>query len=320
MNDIGEVHSAAEAAITTANSALENIEKVHAGGRNLLLETGTETSLTYWGWSTQTGIGTSEIIDDEELGEKCVKLGISSEGAGDWSYISYPKVDRTSFKPDTTYILTFWCKPSVRAGFTIMICRTTSQDNLINYIEIPAMNPNSWNKIQVAIKSRNPLPTFSDQCFYLTNMPTTLNATYTFRQQMKIEEGEYATDWEPDTLADTNEPVYFATSKTLQKLYSEEILPFRTSLSFKKQWAHENALDLASFDDITEQGWYSFYCDDAEHLNSMNAPPIAQSNNSLVLVVFKILNTVVIQLAFNEKGVTSRRRTSSGTWLSWSSV
>ena len=172
------------------------------GNENIALKTNQGT--TGWGWGLQSGGKTiSEVVED---GIRCCKLTRDNVASTGWSYISYSHINRSVYKPNTKYTVSFDVKASTSTQLNIILRRGNSSDPLTNEAKTVNLNTNDWTKCSVTLTTLATLPATSDQVLYITGMDSSPGSTYVFKN-LKIELGTEATPWCPAKAEQTGDNI-----------------------------------------------------------------------------------------------------------------
>lgn len=174
---------------------MNNLERTY----NIAKETNQD--ITNWNWSLQKGniIKTEEIID----GIKCCKLERGTTEASGWNYISYSNIQPNYYKSATKYTISCEIYPSINniIGFSF---RNANSINVMTNTIYTNIIANQWNKINITLTTIDSFDniTIGDQRLYISGFDTVIGNYIIFRN-LKIEEGEVATPWNPNW-EDTN--------------------------------------------------------------------------------------------------------------------
>lgn len=191
------------------------------GNENIALKTNQGT--TGWNWSLNTGGKTiSEVIED---GIRCCKLTRDNVASTGWSYISYSHINRSVYKPNTKYTVSFDVKASTSTQLNIILRRGNSSDPLTNEAKTVNLNTNDWTKCSVTLTTLATLPATSDQVLYITGMDSSPGSTYIFKN-LKIELGSEATPWCPAKAEQTGDNIRIWAGATYS---GRESAPFRVN-------------------------------------------------------------------------------------------
>lgn len=162
----------------------------------------TSTSTNRWGASSAVGGNTSTIVQDEN-GHTCVQVARDATAQSSWDYLYYSNLLRNLIKTDTTYTVSFDCKPSVDGSisFTGFL-----NGNATNYMTSSTStiqgtcHANQWNHMVYRCTTK---ASFSDisvsgQVVYFSRSGSLrgVNTTVLFKN-IKVEEGTIDTPWCP---------------------------------------------------------------------------------------------------------------------------
>ena len=172
------------------------------GNPNLVLGSNTtETSTNKWLGHSATGGNLSTLEYDGNI--PCIRVTRNDVEQTSWDYLSYDRLLQSQIKTNTTYTVTFDCKPSVDGaiGFTGFV-----NGNATNYLTASTTNiqnicyANKWNHMvyQCVTKSSFDGITVGGQVVYFTRSASlrATNVSVLFKN-IKVEEGTAATPWCP---------------------------------------------------------------------------------------------------------------------------
>ena len=182
------------------------------GQENLVKGSNTNaTSTNLWLGHSAVG-GNTSTIEQDETGTYCVKVTRDATAQSSWDYLSYDNFLRGEIKTDTTYTVSFDCKPSVSGSisFTGFV-----NGNATNYMTNSTTTiqgnctANQWNHMVYQCKTISSFSsiTVGSQVVYFSRSASLrgTNVTVLFKN-IKVEEGSIATPWCPnssDALATT---------------------------------------------------------------------------------------------------------------------
>lgn len=180
---------------STSYSVGSTPEGIVVGGRNMCI--GTNQGTKNWGWVMQIGTYTKkEVLED---GIRTCKMTRGDDSQSGWSYIFFNDISRDKWLPNTDYIITVEVKSNVNTTFTLYgLAAHDGTGNLSSKIDVVNNKTKSgeWVTLQWLCKTRNPLPTQTNQRLYMNSMNSEPGVYYQFRN-LKIEKGNKATDWTP---------------------------------------------------------------------------------------------------------------------------
>lgn len=170
-------------------------DDLSVGGRNMCI--GTNQGTRNWEWSMGTGTYTKEEVLED--GIRTCKITRNNDTHTGWSFIYFTDIGRDKWLPNTDYIITVEVKSNVNTTFTLYgLAASDGTGNLSSKIDVVNNNTKSgeWVTLQWLCKTRNQLPTQTNQMLYMNNMNSEPGVYYQFRN-LKIEKGNKATDWSP---------------------------------------------------------------------------------------------------------------------------
>lgn len=169
-------------------------EGIQVGGTNLATNTNKGTS--GWGWSMQKGGYTATAVI--ENGISTCKLTRNTVAQSGWSVIRYEYIGRNKWKANTTYTLSMEVKSNVSTSLTPGFRNASGSNGLIQSCMTikNTTTANTWVKLIWIVKSVATLPSDTSQSTYFTGMNSGTGVWYQFRN-LKLEEGNKATDWSP---------------------------------------------------------------------------------------------------------------------------
>ena len=173
------------------------------GNPNLVAGSNTaSTSTNKWGASSSVGGNTSTIVQDEN-GHTCVQVARDATTQSSWDYLYYSNLLKTLIKTNTTYTISFDCKPSVDGsiGFTGFMNgnATNSMTSSTTTIQGTCI-ANQWNHMIYRSTTKTSFNdiTVSGQVVYFSRSASLrgVNTTVLFKN-IKVEEGNIDTPWCP---------------------------------------------------------------------------------------------------------------------------
>lgn len=170
-------------------------DDLSVGGKNMCI--GTNQGTKNWGWSMQTGTYTNEEVLED--GIRTCKMTRNDDSQSGWSFIRFNDISRYKWLPNTDYIITVEVKSNVNTTFTLYgLAASDGTGNLSSKIDVVNNKTKSgeWVTLQWSCRTRNQLPTQTNQILYMNNMNSEPGVYYQFRN-LKIEKGNKATDWSP---------------------------------------------------------------------------------------------------------------------------
>lgn len=208
-----EAWNKANSAQNSAASANNKIDGLKVGGRNIAEKT--NQGVTGWLWSMKTGgYSMTEIVENGVRTCKIVRNNVVQSG---WSVIQYGNIGRAKWKPNTVYTITMYVKGSVSTRINPYFREPDSTDALGTVTAVKnKIVANEWQKLEWRFKTANPLPSSANQTTYFLDMNSDVGVWYQFKD-LKIEEGNIATDWTPapeDALDSVDVEYYLSTSAT----------------------------------------------------------------------------------------------------------
>ena len=172
------------------------------GNPNLVLGSGTAaTSTNKWIGHSATGGNVSTLEYDGDT--PCIRVTRDDVAQTSWDYLSYERLLQSQIKTNTTYTITFDCKPSADGsiGFTGF-----SNGNATNYLTASTTNvqnncyANKWNHMiyRCVTKSSFDGITIGGQVVYFSRSASlrAVNVSVLFKN-IKVEEGDAETPWCP---------------------------------------------------------------------------------------------------------------------------
>lgn len=142
-----------------------------------------------WHWIIEVGdfTKTEQTLDGIDC---CVLTRGNKERTG-YSVITYSKIGRRLYKPNTKYTISFEIKTnlSLNTIFSVDFQGNNGQNSLLkNALTGITAKPNVWNKIVGVVTTKDILPTFTEQVMYIQGLNSDIGTQYIFRN-LKIEEG-----------------------------------------------------------------------------------------------------------------------------------
>lgn len=194
------------------------IKNIQVGGTNLALNTNNGIEDWLWSLGTQGAEATKEEII--ENGIKCCKFTRNTIENTSWSYIGYSNINRQKYLPNRQYTISFEVKSSVETSFRLSLRSSNNQNPLTAEKTTEIVDANNWMKLSVTLTTLSTLPEATNQILYIRNMNSSIETSYIFRN-LKIEEGNKATDWSPapEDKLDSNK---FNKAELVLKLNSNE--------------------------------------------------------------------------------------------------
>lgn len=188
-----EAWNKANSAQNSATSANNKIDGLKVGGRNIAEKT--NQGVTGWWWSMQTGgYSKTEIVEN---GVRTCKLTRNDVAQSGWSVILYNNIGRAKWKPNTVYTITVYVKGSVSTQINPYFRELNGTNSLGAVTAVKnKIVANEWQKLEWRFKTANPLPSSANQNTYFLDMDSKVGVWYQFKD-LKIEEGNIATDWTP---------------------------------------------------------------------------------------------------------------------------
>lgn len=188
-----EAWNKANSAQNSAASANNKIDGLKVGGRNIAEKT--NQGVTGWLWSMKTGgYSMTEIVENGVRTCKIVRNNVVQSG---WSVIQYGNIGRAKWKPNTVYTITMYVKGSVSTHINPYFREPDGTDALGTVTAVKnKIVANEWQKLEWRFKTANPLPSSANQTTYFSDMNSDVGVWYQFKD-LKIEEGNIATDWTP---------------------------------------------------------------------------------------------------------------------------
>lgn len=173
------------------------------GNPNLVAGSNTSsTSTNKWGASSSVGGNTSTIVQDEN-GHTCVQVARDATAQSSWDYLYYSNLLKTLIKPNTTYTVSFDCKPSVDGsiGFTGFLNGNATNSMMASTSTIQGTcYANQWNHMiyRGITKASFDDISVSGQVVYFSRSGSLrgVNTTVLFKN-IKVEEGTVDTPWCP---------------------------------------------------------------------------------------------------------------------------
>lgn len=193
-NGLNKANSTANTANGNASTALNTVNNLSIGGRNLVLNTNKESQLNDWSWAQQVGDCTKSILLQNK--SYCVKFLRGSVEHSGWSVISNGNIQPTIYKPNTDYIVSFDLYPSVDTIMRVQLREGDGTDPITNAVNTQKAIANTWTRVSVKLHTYSTMPESRLQRLMLDNMPSAVGVSYMFKH-LKIEEGNIATDWTP---------------------------------------------------------------------------------------------------------------------------
>lgn len=191
------------------------------GNENIALKTNQGT--TGWNWALQSGGRTiSEVIED---GIKCCKFTRDNTASTGWSYISYSHINRSVYKPNTKYTVSFDVKASGSTQLGVGIMSGDSSNQLCSLVKTVNLNANAWTKCSVVLTTVATFPSATNQVLYINGLDSSTGSTYIFKN-LKIELGTEATPWCPAKVEQTGDNIRIWAGATYS---GRESAPFRVN-------------------------------------------------------------------------------------------
>ena len=175
------------------------------GQENLVTGSNTNSTATNkWFGNSAVG-GNTSTIEVDETGTNCVKVTRDSTVQSSWDFLSYNALLSNQLKTNTTYTVSFDAKPSVDGTINLVGFRNSNATNNMTASVTQVQSSllaNKWNHCVYHCTTLDSFDeiTISGQVVYLSRSTSLkgVNTTVLFKN-IKVEEGEIATPWIPNS-------------------------------------------------------------------------------------------------------------------------
>lgn len=167
-----------------------DLSQIKVGGRNLLLGTNSNAKSSL---NPGNGSYTTQYV----AFNKGYKYIFSyTQASTNWAIYMFSGLQKDKFKPDTDYVLSFMANVSTDINPGVLFATDASAHNFVNQVTKPTISSsNGDQKVVIQLRTNSSFPDESDQSLYINGF---VNKVGTFSiWDLKIEEGNIATDWTP---------------------------------------------------------------------------------------------------------------------------
>lgn len=174
----------------------DSIDNLEIGGRNIA--TKTNLGVDGWSWGMQTGGAIRESVVED--GINCCKLIKDDVEQSGWGFIFYKNIGRSKYKPNAVYTVSVEVKSNLVNVITFNgLMRTDGKSKMLidNFVRDRNIS-STWTKVSWVVTTRDVLPEATDQGVYFkVSSANSLPGMWYMFRNLKIEEGNKATDWTP---------------------------------------------------------------------------------------------------------------------------
>ncbi|WP_167849222.1 phage tail spike protein [Weissella confusa] len=171
------------------DATVTKVNNLSVGGRNLLLHTNTNTNSTL---NPGNGQYTTKYIPFS--GGYKYQFTYTTASTN-WAVYQFWGWVKEKYEPDTDYVLSFMANFSVPVNPGVLFANGSSGNNFVQQKTRPTVPSGSDQRVVIQLHTNTTIPTASDQSLYINGF---VNNVGTFSiWDLKIEEGNVATDWTP---------------------------------------------------------------------------------------------------------------------------
>ena len=171
-------------------ATVTKVNNLSVGGRNLLIATNTNTNSTL---NPGNGQYTTKYVPFD--GGYKYQFTYTTASTN-WAVYQFWGFVKEKYEPDTNYVLSFMANFSAPVTPSVLFANGASGNNFVQQKTIPTVPSGSDQRVVMQLHTNATIPTASDQSLYMGNFQIGGAGTFTI-WDLKIEEGNVATDWSP---------------------------------------------------------------------------------------------------------------------------
>ncbi|MGG7601620.1 phage tail protein [Weissella cibaria] len=172
------------------DATVTKVNNLSVGGRNLLVATNTNTNSTL---NPGNGQYTTKYVPFD--GGYKYQFTYTTASTN-WAVYQFWGFVKEKYEPDTDYVLSFMANFSAPVTPSVLFANGASGNNFVQQKTRPTVPSGSDQRVVIQLHTNATIPTASDQSLYIGNFQRGGAGTFTI-WDLKIEEGNVATDWTP---------------------------------------------------------------------------------------------------------------------------